>query len=378
MRFKNLLLAFILGLGLTVAHATETRVGSMGGVGMFIRDNSNIYIFPGAINFYKKQVIAELRYKSAPNNYTLGAILPMGNSIVGFSLNTPLFLRIPNGNWSNVSLKNTLDIFWGMPLSGSKLGINFKMAMDRYSESAGSNEIKETAHYFALTAGLSSVSYDFGAQIELPSVGYEVGSVSDKWGGFGFGVNGRYFIGLGNSKQVSLVPTGTFFYRSTSKEYDSGVTGMKVATVDYGFIKFAGGTGIQYENNGNLFILGLEAFGYESMSEKDENSESSNSIMILPGIYVGSEINITPWLVGRLGAKKIFAKASSSQKYSNQPETSGSGYVTSYNMTFGIGVHIGNLQIDATFNEGLLFDGPNFISGTGEPIAHRLSISYSY
>ena len=27
--------------------ATETRVGSMGGVGFYMRDNSNIFVFPG-------------------------------------------------------------------------------------------------------------------------------------------------------------------------------------------------------------------------------------------------------------------------------------------------------------------------------------------
>ncbi len=44
------LLVFLL-LFQTGLWATETRVGSMGGVGFYMRDNSNIFVFPGT--FYK-------------------------------------------------------------------------------------------------------------------------------------------------------------------------------------------------------------------------------------------------------------------------------------------------------------------------------------
>ena len=43
--------------------ATETRVGSMGGVGFYMRDNSNIFVFPGTFYSYANQVVGELRVR---------------------------------------------------------------------------------------------------------------------------------------------------------------------------------------------------------------------------------------------------------------------------------------------------------------------------
>jgi hypothetical protein len=47
-------------------------------------------------------------------------------------------------------------------------------------------------------------------------------------------------------------------------------------------------------------------------------------------------------------------------------------------MTFGLGIMFGQFLLDARINEGLLFSGPNFISGTFEDIAYRISITYSF
>ena len=47
-------------------------------------------------------------------------------------------------------------------------------------------------------------------------------------------------------------------------------------------------------------------------------------------------------------------------------------------MTFGVGIMFGNFLLDAAINEGLLFAGPNIISGTIQDFAYRLSITYNF
>lgn len=379
MRFKLLFWILFFVTGLNFVQATETRLSSMGGVGMFIKDNSNVFVYPSSINFYKEQVMAELRFKGQTNQYSIATFFPLGNSVIGFSLNTPLDIDIVNNdNWKDVSLNNTLDIFFGMPLSGFQFGANVKIAMDRYTGTENTYEYNESANYFALNAGLSSKDFDLSGTLELPSLGYEISSASDKWGGVGFGVNARYFLSTSNFKNITFVPTGTFFYRATSEDYDSGVSGSKLITTDYGYLRFAGGAGIQYQNKGGLFVLGIEALGYTSNSTKNEMGEQSNSTMILPGIYLGSEINVTSWLTARIGAKKIFAKETEINNPKGLSEVKDSSYKTSYNMTFGLGIHFHNFNLDAVFNEGLLFDGPNFISGSNNSLANRLSLTYTF
>ena len=83
----------ICGLAVMSLTATETRVSSMGGIGFYIRDNSNIFYFPGTVLQYQNQAVAELRAKNNDNLYTVGVHLaPSQGSTYGVYLNRPLSL----------------------------------------------------------------------------------------------------------------------------------------------------------------------------------------------------------------------------------------------------------------------------------------------
>ena len=73
------------------AFGSETRVGSMGGVGMFIRDDTNIFTFPGTIAQYPNLAIAEMRLRKTNNMYSIGTNLDLeGKGILGVYLNSPI------------------------------------------------------------------------------------------------------------------------------------------------------------------------------------------------------------------------------------------------------------------------------------------------
>ena len=92
---------------------------------------------------------------------------------------------------------------------------------------------------------------------------------------------------------------------------------------------------------------------------------------------MGIESNISKWFTGRLGAAQVY------QKLTDKTELGGdsmenSEYRTQFRLSFGLGINLGKFLLDASINEGLLFDGPNFISGTGEVLANRLSLTYMF
>ena len=90
---KCILIMALLALAaaFSTATATEVRVGTMGGVGFYTHDNSNIFFFPGAIYSYSGQVYGEFRVKSTPNAYSIGVNYPIGDySVVGAYLNRPI------------------------------------------------------------------------------------------------------------------------------------------------------------------------------------------------------------------------------------------------------------------------------------------------
>ena len=104
-----LLLVFLFSIN---GYGTESRIGSMGGVGYYIRDNSNIFYFPSTIHNYSNQVVAELRTPNKDYDYSIGVHLPIGDNIFGVYLNRPLpydadeFYNVASNLWSSWNRKN--------------------------------------------------------------------------------------------------------------------------------------------------------------------------------------------------------------------------------------------------------------------------------
>lgn len=368
--------------------ATETRVGSMGGVGFYMRDNSNIFVFPGTFYQYSNQVVGELRVKNDNSYYSIGVHMPVSNIVLGAYLNSPLDLAIPAGVVDQVSLDRATDLFFGTRLSGFDLGINLRIGMDSYSEDRDNGtdtvEYKESARYIAIGAGLSNEKMDLGLRVELPAADTKFpasGTEKDyesKWDGLAVGFNGRMW--MEKRDKFQLVPLVVGYYGTATREITPGFGLDTTYTTDYNRLNLAGGIGVNYQlNDDNLLVIGLEVVGYAKEGEEVKNDyENTTTTMTLPGIFLGVESKISKWLTGRLGAAQVFQSQTYTEKLEGQKETKETSYATEFKMTFGLGMTFGNFVLDAAFNEGLLFDGPYFISGSAEPIANRLSITYNF
>jgi len=385
----------------TDTMATETRVGSMGGVGFYMRDNSNIFVFPGTFYSYGDQVIGEMRVKGNHSLYTIGAHLPVSNTAqFGIYLNNPITFDIPSYSEflppglefiEEVELNHTTDLFYGTELDNFDLGIALRFAMDSYEEDNFSglpeNDHTQSATYFELGAGISNESMDLGLIFALPSASRDQGTVdgTDKysWGGFGVGFSGRFWL-----KQKDLifqfVPLIVANYASLSGELDPAGDDQG-GEISHSYLNLAGGLGLNYQiNEDNLIVVGLEAIGYssESYSTKSgdqDGPEGSTTTMILPGIYMGVESQISSWLFGRLGAAQTYTKTTEKEKLDpDADETESVSFEKEFKMTFGIGIMLGSFLLDARINDNLLFEGPNFISGTTQDLAYMLSITYNF
>jgi hypothetical protein len=361
--------------------ATETRVGSMGGVGFYIRDNSNIFVFPGTFYSYSNQVVGELRVKETQSFYTIGAHLPVSNTAqVGIYLNSPLSWEIPFESGINeVELSRTTDIFFGTQLANFDLGVALKFAMDSYEDDITDVlKEKQDATYFELAAGITNEMMDLGLMFGLPSASFDLDQEKRTWGGFGVGFNGRFWLGQKNFI-FQFVPLIVANYAGLSTEIDPG-GGLDKTEIDYGLLELAAGLGINYQiNEDNLIIVGLEPVGYNSESRKvKDGDEFIETTMILPGIYLGVESHISSWLIGRLGAAQVYKKVTEKFTPEGGDALEDVFYEKDFKMTFGLGIMFGRFLLDARINEGLLFSGPNFISGTFEDMAYRLSITYSF
>ena len=381
---KKILVILVGLLVVCSIFATETRVASMGGVGFYMKDNSNVFYFPGTINLFSNQLIGEMRVKNSDNDYSAGLHLSLNDSsVLGFYVNNPLDASIPdnifgaNGEFQNVTLDNALNFFYGKKLSTFDMGVRFAYGIDNYHTELDTTEVNEGAHYYCLGIGLSNDTMDLGFLFEIPGAKYELNPVEETWGGIGMGLNWRMFLDRG---RMQLVPVVTFKISPSTYKYDSGISGQQVQETKYSDLKLGLGMGLNYKmNENNLVVIGFEPFGFASskMDVKNDN-ETTKTTIILPGIYAGVESQIKSWVTGRFGLAQTYRSVTNKIKPDQGNETINTNHFKDFALSFGLGFNFGRFTLDAFVNEGLFFDGPNFISGTGEPMATKLSLTYNF
>lgn len=361
--------------------ATETRVATMGGVGMYTRDNSNIFFFPGTINYYADQAVAELRAKNSDYDYTIGGQVKVDDiHIFGLYLNRPLQLNIPADVAEEVMLDRTIDFFFGVPLKDHKIGLHLALGFDGYNDDGDpdvdTDDIDETASYLGLSAGLSNEKIDVGIFFELPNVDSDIGDDKNEFSGTTFGVNFRGFLG----DEVEFVPLGTLSFTSSSRDFTSGTDADLNTSRDIDRLTLGLGIGFNYEiNRRNLIVLGIEALGMSKIDEKIVDvGDFTYTELTYPGIYFGVETQISKWLIGRFGAAQIYQLSKDKADLDNGEKTESSSRSSSFNATFGLAFKLSDLQLDIVFNEGLIFDGPEFISGSNETLADKISLTYKF
>ncbi|MBN1825352.1 MAG: hypothetical protein JW958_03730 [Candidatus Eisenbacteria bacterium] len=386
-----LFLAFLLAALASTAFATESRVAALGGRGIWLRDDSNVSYFPGTIVRYNERAISELRFKDATeDSYTIGVHFPVQETnVFGVYLNSPIDLPVfpddeergnmfaqvsPTDLLNNASYEQTLTFYYGMPMSSFDFAVGLTVGLDSYKNDPGSNDVEESTRYIAVSAGLSNEKMDLGLQIDLPGQKWESGDNEQTWGGVGLGVAGRFF--LGEEGETRIVPVCGFGYSPTTYEVKSGGNSMET---DLSEMDLLLGVAVNKPiNEKNLIILGLELFGYHTakMEDSDPDLSATRTVMTLPGFYVGFESQIQKWLTGRIGAVERFQ----STKYLWEGDGVDDYEITmrdsDLDITFGLSMEFKRFVLDAVINEDLLFDGPNFVSGTTEVMANRLSVSY--
>lgn len=372
-RLVFLALVALLAALASYSYATETRLGSMGGIDGYTRDNSDVFPFPGTINRYSNQVIAELRGKNYDSRYSIGSHLPFRtDGVCGVYLNYPLPQPITEAVREvapDLELDRTADLFYGKKMGNSDFGARFSIALDRESRKYGSSELEESARYLAFAGGLSNEQMDLGCILDLPAAKRESEIRSDDLSGFGLGVNGRYFMTKQGNRQ--LVPIGRFHYASGSIE-DSVET-------DYNSISFGGGIGVDYQlNENNLVVLGLGLALSQSTTEVKNGDETTERTITLPRIVVGVESRIKSWLVGRLGASQVYQSNFTEIKPRiGNTRLEDKEWAKKFDLSFGLGINFGNFSLDALINEGIFFDGPHFISGSSNSVSSKLSATYN-
>ena len=376
------LAAFVIG-SVNIGQATETRLSSMGGVGYFTRDNTNIFFFPGTIKMYPDLVVAELRSKNVQDTYTIGGNFRFNDDkVLGVYLNRPInlvnydFASNYVANIDHVELNNTTDLLLGMPMGDWNFGCRLSLAFDSYKQDSTAfiTGDDESAHYINLGLGMSNEKIDAGAFFEMPSAkSTEDNGLEDKVSGTGFGVVVRMISG----EKMQFVPVGLVHIASAKYKQTFNNT---TSTDKFSGLNLSLGAGLNYQIRENaLLVAAVEAIGISRLkAEFETGDEETVTLTDFPGIYLGAESQINKWLTGRIGAVQVMQSTDTKTKPQGGTESENLEREKIFRVTFGLGITLSDFTLDVALNEGLLFDGPNFISGTTDAIANKISLTYEF
>jgi hypothetical protein len=364
--------------------ASETRTFSMGQSAGFLRDNSDVILFPGTLNRYNSLVQTEMRFNGGDNAYSAGVHIPIPNTnyTIGVNINRPILPVDPIdlgfvGPGNAVYVDRVTDVLFGMEMNGNDLGFRVSYGSDSFTQDSSFLDpaVDKSVSYIEIAGGLSNEKFDIGGSVILPSISNEVSDTKDELSGFGFNFTGRYFHKM--NKKMEFVPLAMFGMISTSLD-SGGLTGL--TNTDYSFMNLLVGGALNYHvDDQSLIILGVHAYGSQSLTQENDFGEFTEDITTLPAVFIGGESRLASWLIGRLGVMQVFQEMTQTIKPKGEKEIETSTTVSNVNFSFGFGIELGNFLVDADFNEGLLFQGPNFISGqAGQDMFGKLSVTYTF
>jgi hypothetical protein len=386
MNRKALLLLFVvLALAASSVFATESRMAALGNPFGFIRDNTDIHAYPGVIHQYENNVSAELPSTSA-SDWKLGANLPFLGNQLGVYLNTDtridVNLHLPTANNyapGDLDISKKIQFYYGFM---DKFGVGFGMAIDSKKKDLTDNPDKFAelnASYFELSGGMSDEKMDIGVGLGFWGAGTKNDLNSDEtsMGGFGFSAQGRYF--LMDTDEFGMVAAANLGLMSGSDEQKFASTG----TQDYSMMNFDLGVGLDYQfSDMHKLIFGFKPLNLVSEGWEDTDpsgtDEGSESWLYLPTYTIGLESQITPWMVGRVGATQKYAFYGYNYDPNGVANTETAEYQSGFKMDMGIGFKFGKFAVDTVLSQSLLHDGPNFIGGRSNGLAGKVSVDFNY
>jgi hypothetical protein len=350
----------------------------MGQTGLFMYDNSNVVFFPGAVMRYGSQVVTELRLKDSESSFSADVRLPVNSYMLGLNFNRPINVLNP-GVGLNISLTNTSDLYFGTKLGDNDLGIRLSLGRDGFTQdSTGVNpKLEESARFVEIAGGYSSDIYDASISFSLPSIESELSGLKDEYSASLLDLLGRYFYQYDSKMQ--LVPVVRLLFGSGSRKTEIG-GGAPQAETDYSLLNLNLGLGLNYQISENsLIIIAIDPYDYNKVSAKvKEGTETTTTTTTFPRLYLGAETSIRNWLIARVGANRGYQQVTTKTKPPGQNETEVSFQTSPYNVSFGLGLQFGRFLIDLDVNDGILFEGPNFLSGTFRDFSNRVSVTYNF
>lgn len=378
------------------AHASSTRVLSMGGDGDFIEDADNVLRWYGSLASYPDLVVLEL------GDYVAG---DDGGDARGQGGGAHVALDRA-GRWGVAAAYLHADdqdgsdrpearLAWGGAWDGLQAGAAWtyrgevdEMALDRWSPFSRERED------FTLGAGLRADAgprtyVDLAGDLTWTDRAYAVdgGVLADDHGRADtYGLRLRAFHGV--SEKVVLVPV-LALEREIHPEYDL-FADLYDDVYDYDMRGATLGLGLDILPDPDLQIVVSAAWRDSRLRLTGPRLDGTalrarSEDMTAQILRIGFEARTRPWLSLRAGVRQIFYDQKVHDRLAEDGEQDVSVRIhradSIFELTLGLALHAGAIDLDMVFNDDAPFAAGSFLTGGGreeEVNFTRISLTYGF
>lgn len=141
-----------------------------------------------------------------------------------------------------------------------------------------------------------------------------------------------------------------------------------------------GGAGPVYELPDKTIIAAYATAGFGSASYKDEVRSFSTTGLLLPGFKLSLEHWLFKWLAFRSGMSSRYYFTFASRQFDDDttPNVSSTSTFYEFLWSVGLGVQLGNFELNGTLQTPFVTGGPDFIGGTAPGLFSLLNASYKF
>ncbi len=380
--------------------ADESTVDSMGGIGLYIKDDTNQFLFPTTLADYAGNAYLELKGPGTTNaSRTAGATFTVPkfeDTTFGVYLNrpTPPGLLVDDYDGAlHIDRYHAIMAQRGSVAIG--LGFGGDSVEDTTLEDTGGGR-DEKANLYQLLLGaegnwFGSAMSQLGVQVALGSGEIQSEDAEDSFetdseeSSLAIAAGLRNWYSRGSKGDLVAQAGVTFMNGEVDPADDDGDPDVKNKRN-----ALAAGTGLGWHapvSGSAKVVMVCEPFGISIAKSKQENPagddterEVTVTTMQLPSFFFGMQAAVNKWLTGRVGVAQVFTTTTIKDEATGGGETVSvetENWDSNFDISFGLGAKIGkNWMVNGVFNDQHFFGGPDFLTGAGAgPLLAKVSVN---
>ncbi len=359
-------------------NRTSTRVGTLGGSHDLVWDESNVFMYPSTILEWTDLIAVDLGNptgafrNSVYASWATESAGTWGLSLSGIQNNQAADFQTP-GNFAGVH--------WGYAYGSGGFGALFNFASNsEKQELAGdvqeehtysSMDLRVGSHWAAGPFERVDAAFNFHNHTDDNTEVTKDDTEEYKTSWYGVDLRGTWEW----TNKMTFVPAAHYQAISTDVTASDGTTTTTQENTQT-YIDVMLGSRYNVAKNATI----LTGFGYRSLTGDATTTTKAtleNSFTDFPYFMVGFEAGVWEWFDFRLGANK------GQQTTSNDTSTA-EGVLTNtttasnLNVNYGFGLHFGNFNIDATFNNNFLYNWGWIASGLSNSPVTQVTAGFNW